>query len=429
MYKGKTKDYNYYVYNGKSRVKQTLKSLNIASQACADLSDLFFNEKLDITIDNERIDGIIHECLEQNKFLSKANRLLQLVKALGEGAFVAYKDKEVLKINYLNATNIVILEANGQEVDSVLFWSERPIKNGTEIRINAHILTEDGYVIHNRIYHDDDNGSVVEQELDPTIRTIETKSMIPEFAMLYTPEVNNEDINSPYGISAFANAMDIILSVDRAYDTYDNEVWLGRKRIYIKGNAATFNTNADGSITPIFDATDTVYYQVPGGEKDGLITTDASTLRITEIKNALQGQLNLLTSKMGLGHNYYKFQDGQVYVNTDNVISTNSDVYRKIKKQENIITNAITTLCYAIAKLVGINEEFHISVFYDDSIIEDTEQTRLQALSEYNAKLISKSQYYRDVYKLGDKEAIQFAQQMNQEIITEEITDGTEPIE
>ena len=47
------------------------------------------------------------------------------------------------------------------------------------------------------------------------------------------------------------------------------------------------------------------------------------------------------SSKIGLGHNYYKFKQGETYVNTDNVMSSNSDVYRKIKKQENIMARKI----------------------------------------------------------------------------------------
>lgn len=101
-------------------------------------------------------------------------------------------------------------------------------------------------------------------------------------------------------------------------------------------------------------------------------------------------------------------------------------MYRKIKKQQNIITKAITNLIYAIAELIGIKKQFSVSVFYDDTIIENTEQSQKQAQAEYNNKLISKAQYYRDVYKLKDKEAIKFAEQMNKEIIEETITDGTE---
>ena len=98
------------------------------------------------------VQKVIDECLEQNDFLTNGNYLMQLVEALGTGAFVAYKDKDILKINYLDATNIIILEADNKNVKSILFWDESNIKNGTELTINAHILTDKGYVIYNRKY-------------------------------------------------------------------------------------------------------------------------------------------------------------------------------------------------------------------------------------------------------------------------------------
>ena len=79
--------------------------------------------------------------------------------------------------------------------------------------------------------------------------------------------------------------------------------------------------------------------------------------------------------------------------------------------------------------MLNIKPEFSVSVFYDDSIIEDTKETRLQAQAEFMNGLISKPQYYKDVYKLGDKEAKKFAKQMNEEILEFTIVDGSEPIE
>ena len=424
-YKGKTKYHNYYVYNGKKKIKQTLKSLNIASQSCEDISDFYFNEKLDIKIDNKNASEKILEILRTNDFLFNGNKLLQLVKALGTGAIIPYLDKDVLKINYIDATGIIILEADKAGVKSVLFWSI----TGSELRINAHLLTEKGYVIHNRKYKKDKNGDYVEQQIDEGMRIRETNSFIPEFAMLFTPEVNNFDISSPYGISCFANATDTILSIDSAYDSLDNEITGGRKRVYVKGGAIQFNTDENGEITPVFDPTDTVYYQIPGQEKDPLITESQGDLRITPITDSLQAQLNLYTAKVGLGHEYYRFKDGKAYVNTNNIISANSDTYRKIKKQENIITSAIRDLCYGIAKLIGISEEFNVSVDYDDSIIEDTESVQRQALTEYNAKLISKAEYFRYVYKYDDKNALDFVRKMEEEIKEEQkaLSNGEEP--
>lgn len=246
--------------------------------------------------------------------------------------------------------------------------------------------------------------------------------------MLFTPEINNYDTNSVYGISCYANAIDAIFNTDKAYDSMDNEIDLGKKRVYVKAGGFQVNVDENGNPVQAFDSNDRIFYQVPGGDDNDkeLVKESQSELRIDPISDAVQYNLNIVTSKVGLGHNYYKFKDGQVYVNTDNVISTNSDVYRKMKKQQNIITYAIINLVYAIAELIGITQPFSVSVLYDDTIIEDTEKIQKQAQTEYNMKLISKAQYYRDVYKMKDKEAIAFAKQMNTEIIQETITDGIE---
>lgn len=423
-YKGKTKYHDYYVYNGKKKNKRTLKSLNIPSQSCQDISDFYFNEKLDIKIDNKKASDKIMEVLKTNDFLFNANKSMQLVKALGTGAWVSYLDNDVIKINYIDATGVIILEADKSNVKSVLLWSIA----GNKLVLNAHILTDTGYVIHNRKYKKVNN-EYIEEEIDEKSRVIPTNSFVPKFSMLFTPEVNNFDITSPYGISCYANATDTILSIDTAYDSLDNEISSGRKRVYVKGGAVQFNVDNNGNMTPIFDSSDTVFYEVPGQEKDPLITESAGDLRITAITDSLQAQLNLYTSKVGLGHEYYRFKDGKAYVNTDNIISANSDTYRKIKKQENIITNAIRDLCYGIASLMGIEEKFEVSVDYDDSIIEDTNSIQRQALTEYNAKLISKAEYFRYVYKYNDKTALKFVRKMEEEIIQEQkaLTNGEEP--
>lgn len=426
-YKGKTPSHEYYIYNGQVKNKMILKSLNIPSQSCGDISDFFFNEKLEITIDNKDIEDKIKTILMQNNFLYNCNNLMQLVEALGTGAIVPYLDKDKLRINYIAAPNIVILSCKESIPTEMLFYSEEKTKEGTEIYINTHLLDKnDNYVILNKKYLIDNDNNVKEIEIEEKLKEINTGSPIPKFGILKTPIVNNQDINSPYGISIYANALDNIISIDRVFDSLDNEISLGRKRVYVSPEAASFNVDGNGNTTPIFDSTDVTFYQLPGQEGKELLKESSFDLRIDELSSALQYQLNMWSSKIGLGHNYYKFKQGETYVNTDNVMSSNSDVYRKIKKQENIITNCIVNVIYAIAELIGLSNEFQISIDYDDSIIEDKEKLRTQAMTEYNAGLISKAQYYRDVFKLGEDTAVKFMDQMNKEIKEGTVVEGEE---
>lgn len=421
-YKGKTDKHIYYVYNGKKKNKIEMKTLNIASQSCGDLSDFFFNEKLDITISKKKIQETINKVLMQNNFLYNCNNLMQFTEALGIGAIVPYLDNGILRINYIKAPNIVILSSRENIVTEALFWSEETLKGQKIIKINVHLLDEnDNYVIKNAKFTDDG----IEMPVEEKTKEIKTSSPIPKFGFLKTVIGNNININSPYGISIYANALDNILSIDRVFDCLDNEIAIGRKRIYVGTSAAKFNTDNNGNMTPVFDSSDVAFYGIPDDGKEP-IKESSFELRIDELTSALQAQLNLYTSKIGLGHNFYKFKDGETYVNTDNVMSANSDVFRKIKKQENNITNCLINVVYAIAELLKLGNNFDISVDYDDSIIEDTEKIRRQAQTEFNSKLISKAQYYRDVYKLDDENAIKFAEKMNDEIQRQTINDGNE---
>ena len=426
-YKGKTPQHEYYIYNGQTYNKLILKSLNIASQSCGDISDFYFNEKLDITIDNEDIQEKIKTILMQNNFLYNCNNLMQLTEALGTGAIVPYLDNDKLRINYIAAPNIVILSCRESIPTEMLFWSEEKTKEGTEIYINTHLLDEnDNYVIYNKKFLVDTNGNVSEKEIEEKLKEIKTGSPLPKFGLLKTPLVNNKNINSPYGISIYANAIDNILSIDRVFDSLDNEIALGKKRVYVSPKAASFNVDSEGNTHPVFDSTDVAFYMLPGEDGKELLKESSFDLRIDELSSALQYQLNMWSSKIGLGHNYYKFKQGEVYVNTDNVMSSNSDVYRKIKKQENIITNCLINVIYAIAELIGLSTEFNISVDYDDSIIEDKDKMMKQAILEYNTGLISKDEYYRQIYKLDEKTSTKFREQINEEIKEGTVVEGTE---
>ena len=187
IFKGPTKKYKIGIYNGQNIAPYTIKSLNLPSQICADLADFFFNEKLDITIDKPKVQKAIRECLEQNNFLANSNKLMQMVKALGTGAFVAYLDNNVLRINYVKATNIVVLRANEDEVIDVLFWNKTKTQSGYEYTLNMHILNEEeGYVIHNAKVREEGKSTIIEDLGEAG--EVHTYSYLPKFGILFTPE-------------------------------------------------------------------------------------------------------------------------------------------------------------------------------------------------------------------------------------------------
>ncbi len=101
------------------------------------------------------------------------------------------------------------------------------------------------------------------------------------------------------------------------------------------------------------------------------------------MKNAIQTNLDLLSMKLGLGDQYFKFENSLTPKTATEVISENSDLFRTIKKHEQVLENALIELISAIIKIGNSTNLFNIqnktiNIDFDDSIIESKEQNRLQ---------------------------------------------------
>ena len=65
-----------------------------------------------------------------------------------------------------------------------------------------------------------------------------------------------------------------------------------------------------------------------------------------------------------------------------------------------------------------------VTIDFDDSIIEDSKETRTQAIIELNNNLIDDIQYYMDVYKMTEDQATEFRDKIRnrspKEVVEEE---------
>jgi A118 family predicted phage portal protein len=134
-----------------------------------------------------------------------------------------------------------------------------------------------------------------------------TGSPVPRFQLIGPNTANNIDLDSPVGISVFANSIDLLKSIDLVYDSYDNEFRLGIKRRMINGALTKIVVDpATGEQAPVFDANDTEFYALPEFElmKEPIQEINME-LRSEEHEKALQRFLNLLSDKCGLGNDRY----------------------------------------------------------------------------------------------------------------------------
>ena len=257
----------------------------------------------------------------------------------------------------------------------------------------------------------------------------ETGSKTPLFQMIRPNVANREAFNSPWGTSVYSGAVDIFASCDVIYDSFYKEFLLGKKRIFVTDGVANINYVKNGEeveTVEVFDPNDEVFYRIPE-QDDGVppIQPVEMALRVGDHAAALQTQLNILSQAVGFGSNGFKWEEGNVSTATQ-IISQNSELFRTLKKHETLLRDTIIDmvkgLLYVEATFAGdaaIRLDADISVDFDDSIIEDTAETRRQAMLELQSGLISKAEYFRQVYKLTDQQALEYELKMLQEIIAE----------
>ena len=125
--------------------------------------------------------------------------------------------------------------------------------------IQIHKLSEKGtYIIENHIV---DAESGADLDLDEgMLPEVDTGIDIPLFQIITPNIVNNIDLDSPYGISVFANAISQLKGCDIVYDSYINEFDLGKKRIMVPISMAKIKIGENGVARPVFDKNDTVFY-------------------------------------------------------------------------------------------------------------------------------------------------------------------------
>ncbi len=386
--------HHYRQYNGKRKVRRTRKTLGMAKTIPEDWANLALNEKVDIVISKAAIHKQIHQVLEANNFRVRANQLLELTFALGTGAFVEYEGGGKISIDYIRAGMIYPLAWDNGEILDCAFASERVEGKEKRIYLNIHRRSDQGqYVIENHLFKRQGD-MLTEIDLPRGVeKEVYTGSAVPLFQILRPNIVNNIDLESPMGISVYANAIDQLEGVDLVYDSYQNEFRLGKKRITVPINMARMVMEETGSVTPVFDDNDTEFYAIPtidGG--DNKIVEHNMELRYEAHEAAVKSGLALLSYKCGMGDDRYSFDHGQVKTAKE-VISDKSDLFQNLKKHELLLERALVGLVRAVASLLGVTASFEVVVNFDDSIIEDADSTRQRDLQEVRDGIMKKWEF------------------------------------
>ncbi len=201
---------------------------------------------------------------------------------------------------------------------------------------------------------------------------VDTGSAFPTFGIV-KPAVPNTRVGfSPYGQSVFADAIDAVQSVDLCYDAPVNEIDSGKMRVFLSDVIFDQAKDAGGRRIPIpFGKGDcTVFRKVMSTEDT--ITEFAPALRTEARGEAFRLALQVLGDLVGLGVDYFNF-DNVGYVRTATEVSSdNSALMRNIRKNENAPQGApcdISRAVLACGRHMGlvVADAGNVSAIFDDS--------------------------------------------------------------
>ena len=421
-YKGKVRKFhNYYIYNGQRKVKMEKKSLQGAKKVSEDWADLIFNEKVIINLKSDKDTKALSEILKQNNATVVINQGFERSFALGTGALVVSiqnieqdEEKNILdvsnakiKLEFVECKKIIPLTWENGKIIECAFVANKYKKGQNYIYIAMHVLNDnENYVIKNYMFKGKYNSFIEtnDEEKEGFLNEFDTKNNIPWFTIIKPNICNNIDSETLFGISVYANSIDVLKSLDDAYDGLDNETNLGRRRVFIAEEMMTFDS---GEQRMVFDPNDISVYRMPKGfNKDSMIEHDSSDLRTDKYSSAVDYQLMLLSLKCGFGKERYKFNGASIQTATG-VISENSDMFRTLKKHELIAESVLIAVVKVIAYAstvfgnIDINAD-EITIDFDDSIIEDKGAEKVRAMQEVTQGLRSKKSYivnYRNMNK------------------------------
>ncbi len=418
-WRGSVNDFHFYnvkLANGTTKTCERL-TMNMAKKVSEDFAKLLWTEKTQIQLSNKKATERLWSVLDskENSLTINLPIFIEKVCALGSGMLVEYKKEGKTIIDYIDGDCIIPYKYTNGYINGVISVSTFIEKAGEDTLYYSHLMYHEfdgvNYTRYNELYVSNVENELGEEiefsvKYPNVINPYIIKTDTPHFQVVRPNLANNYDCNTPMGLSVYANSLDKLKSIDLKYDSFMREFDLGRKRILVDRAALKAQVNVDEngktSMVQYFDSNDQAYVAINGMEGQPVKEIDF-TLRTQEHIDAINADLNWLSSGVGLGQNFYKFDGKEVKTATE-VISENSDTFRTREHHWLIIHDAIYDLVKAVCELEGIQTK-SISIISDDSIIEDKNAKELRAMQKVSQGLSSKKKFLIDVEGMTEDEA------------------------
>ncbi len=383
--------YDYDDYDSEGRFYHVhRRSIRPAKRVCREWSSLLMDEQTSVQCENEACNEWLEGFLARSKFWSRGQGLVQRAFGLGTGAWALWVDttapKMLIRRYFANMTLPLSWDEDG--VTECAFATRIHLRGKPVDQLQMHLLNKGGtYDIHTVLL--DEMGREVKME--GVLPVLETGCPTPTFAIVKPAIENTMAEFSPYGMSVFEDAIDVIQSVDLAYDAIFTEVDVGKIRVFLSDMLLERGDDEGQRVIPFGKDDCTVFRKV--GSSEDMVQEFAPALRTEQQVKAYRTALQTLGDQCGFGLGYFDIDEKGGIKPATEVSSDHSQLMRSIKEHENLLGDAIAQICTAALHCartfldVPLPPEGDVTVKFDDSIIQDTAAEKAQDLAELDLTL------------------------------------------
>lgn len=440
--------------------RRTMATMNAGKIGCTQMARYVWNEQCQITAsmnsndsDEDLLNEYLQKVLKENKFMRNFGDLTEKSFALGGCALREWvevpKDKNgidtgegAVRIGFTMASQFVPTAWDNAGVKSAIFVNREARDGFYYTVVEWHRLEGTTYRVTNDLYRQRIKDAPEPQNilgwwypLNMIYPLLSPDTTIEDVQQTYFQYIrpfgaNYADDNSPLGVSIFAPAMDTLHTLDIAFDSFQREFVLGKKRIIVPARA--MKSVALNGTVPMryFDADDEAYEAMATDTGDELKITDNSvSLRIQEHVAGINANLSILCTQIGFDPGTLSFDAVKGLKTATEVISENSKTFGTVKSHENIIKDSLEEMVHAIFDLAsryGITYKgrkvsdliaggYNVAVQFDDSIIQDKDAEINQGLAMVGAGVKSKKKFLTDTLGYTEEEAERELQQIADE--------------
>lgn len=387
-----------------------------AKRVCREFASLIMDGDMRITASNEVVNEWLQKELAAKKFVSKGQKLVRKAFGLGTGAFVLWLDLDAKKtqVRRFDARMILPLSWDEDGIYECAFVTRAQAGGKAVDQLQMHVVGENGNYEIRTLFFDCENGQRV--VVEGVEETFDTKSDIPWFGIFIAEESDIVDF-SPYGQSVFADSIDVLKSVDVAYDAEFGEVKNGKRILFLSDSMLQIGMTKDGKRTVRAFTTDEsgIYRMVDS--VDDMVKDFAPALRVDGFSTAYRDALATMGDSLGFGTDYFTPDKSGGIKTAKEVAAGNSQLMRTIAKYEEsvgcAITDIVKAMVYCQATFIGglpMPQDLEIKVQFDDSIIEDTDSEKAMDMAEVSAGIMPKYLYLMKWHGLEEQEARQWVQ-------------------